>query len=51
MAELAKAGVPEEMPFEMKRMAYGGFKVSVDVVAQRSRRVPAAEEGDNEEVL
>jgi len=29
MRELAKAGVGTEMPFEVKRMAYGGFKVSV----------------------
>jgi len=29
MKEMAKAGMPKDMPFEMKRMAYGGFKVLV----------------------
>ena len=29
MKEMAKADVPEDMPFEVKRMVYGGFKVSV----------------------
>ena len=29
MKELEKLGGPKEMPFDMKRMAYGGFKVPV----------------------
>ena len=29
MKEMAKTGTPKDMPFEMKRMVYGGFKVSV----------------------
>jgi uncharacterized protein YbaA (DUF1428 family) len=29
MKEMANTGTPEDMPFEMKRMVYGGFKVSV----------------------
>ena len=29
MKEMSKAGTPKDMPFEMKRMVYGGFKVSV----------------------
>lgn len=28
---LAKMGGPESMPFDMKRMIYGGFKVSVSL--------------------
>ena len=30
MQELADSGMPKEMPFDMKRMVYGGFKVVVD---------------------
>ena len=29
MKEMAKAGMPKDMPFDAKRMVYGGFKVSV----------------------
>jgi uncharacterized protein YbaA (DUF1428 family) len=29
MKEMGSTGTPEDMPFEMKRMVYGGFKVSV----------------------
>jgi uncharacterized protein YbaA (DUF1428 family) len=29
MKELAKSGMSHEMPFDMKRMVYGGFKVIV----------------------
>lgn len=29
MQELADSGMPKEMPFDMKRMVYGGFKASV----------------------
>jgi uncharacterized protein YbaA (DUF1428 family) len=29
MKEMAKTGTPKDMPFDMKRMVYGGFKVSV----------------------
>jgi uncharacterized protein YbaA (DUF1428 family) len=31
MKEMEKMGDMKEMPFDMKRMAYGGFKVLVDV--------------------
>jgi uncharacterized protein YbaA (DUF1428 family) len=31
MKEMEKMGEPKEMPFDMKRMVYGGFKVFVDV--------------------
>jgi len=30
MREMEKAGAPKEMPFDMKRMVYGGFKVFVE---------------------
>ena len=30
MREMEKKGVPDEMPFEIKRMVYGGFKVLVE---------------------
>jgi uncharacterized protein YbaA (DUF1428 family) len=30
MKEMEKMGEPKEMPFDMKRMVYGGFKVFVD---------------------
>jgi uncharacterized protein YbaA (DUF1428 family) len=30
MKEMEKMGVPEEMPFDVKRMVYGGFKVLVE---------------------
>ena len=30
MKEMEKMGAPEEMPFDIKRMVYGGFKVLVD---------------------
>jgi len=29
MKEMDKLGPPKEMPFDVKRMAYGGFKVLV----------------------
>jgi uncharacterized protein YbaA (DUF1428 family) len=29
MKEMANSGAPKDMPFEMKRMVYGGFKVLV----------------------
>ena len=29
MKEMMKAGMPKDMPFDLKRMVYGGFKVSV----------------------
>jgi uncharacterized protein YbaA (DUF1428 family) len=29
MQEMEKVGMPKEMPFDVKRMVYGGFKVSV----------------------
>ncbi len=29
MKEMLKLGTPPQMPFDMKRMVYGGFKVSV----------------------
>ena len=29
MKEMEKIGEPKDMPFDMKRMVYGGFKVSV----------------------
>jgi uncharacterized protein YbaA (DUF1428 family) len=29
MKALANMGAPKDMPFEMKRMVYGGFKVLV----------------------
>lgn len=29
MKEYEKKGMPKEMPFDVKRMAYGGFKVAV----------------------
>jgi len=29
MKEMAKAGMPKDMPFDVKRMVYGGFKISV----------------------
>jgi uncharacterized protein YbaA (DUF1428 family) len=29
MKEMANLGAPKDMPFDMKRMAYGGFKVAV----------------------
>ena len=29
MKEMLKLGAPPQMPFDMKRMVYGGFKVSV----------------------
>lgn len=29
MKEMAKAAMPKDMPFDVKRMVYGGFKVSV----------------------
>jgi len=29
MKEMATIWTPKDMPFEMKRMVYGGFKVSV----------------------
>jgi uncharacterized protein YbaA (DUF1428 family) len=29
MKEMEKAGMPKDMPFDVKRMVYGGFKVSV----------------------
>jgi uncharacterized protein YbaA (DUF1428 family) len=31
MKEMEKMGEMKEMPFDMKRMVYGGFKVLVDV--------------------
>jgi uncharacterized protein YbaA (DUF1428 family) len=31
MKEMEKMGGPMEMPFDVKRMVYGGFKVRVDV--------------------
>jgi uncharacterized protein YbaA (DUF1428 family) len=31
MKEMEKMGAPKEMPFDVKRMVYGGFKVVVDV--------------------
>ena len=30
MKEMEKMGEPEDMPFDVKRMVYGGFKVLVD---------------------
>jgi uncharacterized protein YbaA (DUF1428 family) len=30
MKEMDKMGEPQEMPFDMKRMVYGGFKVLVE---------------------
>ena len=30
MKEMEKMGEPKDMPFDMKRMVYGGFKVLVD---------------------
>ena len=30
MKEMEKAGPPKEMPFDMKRMVYGGFKTLVE---------------------
>jgi uncharacterized protein YbaA (DUF1428 family) len=30
MKEMEKMGEPKEMPFDVKRMVYGGFKVLVD---------------------
>ena len=30
MKEMEKMGEPEDMPFDIKRMIYGGFKVLVD---------------------
>lgn len=30
MAEMAKHGMPKKMPFDMKRMAFGGFKTVVE---------------------
>jgi len=29
MKDMEKAGMPTDMPFDVKRMVYGGFKVSV----------------------
>jgi len=29
MQEMANVGAPKDMPFDMKRMVYGGFKASV----------------------
>ena len=29
MKDMGKIGVPKEMPFDVKRMVYGGFKVAV----------------------
>lgn len=29
MREMAKAGMPKDMPFDVKRMVYGGFKAAV----------------------
>jgi uncharacterized protein YbaA (DUF1428 family) len=29
MKDMTKAGMPKEMPFDVTRMVYGGFKVSV----------------------
>jgi hypothetical protein len=29
MQEMAGSGTPKDMPFDMKRMVYGGFKASV----------------------
>jgi uncharacterized protein YbaA (DUF1428 family) len=31
MKEMASAGMPTDMPFDVKRMVYGGFKVAVGV--------------------
>jgi len=31
MKEMAKMCEPKDMPFDVKRMVYGGFKVLVDV--------------------
>lgn len=40
MKEMTKAGMPKEMPFDMKRMTYGGFNVAVG--AERKTRRTAA---------
>jgi len=31
MKEMEKMGEPKDMPFDVKRMVYGGFKVLVDI--------------------
>lgn len=31
MKEMERMGAPKDMPFDVKRMVYGGFKALVDV--------------------
>jgi uncharacterized protein YbaA (DUF1428 family) len=33
---MEKMGAPKDMPFDLKRMVYGGFKVMVDTRALRA---------------
>ncbi|MGZ3597860.1 MAG: DUF1428 domain-containing protein, partial [Syntrophales bacterium] len=36
MKEMEKMSEPKEMPFDVKRMVYGGFKVLVDSASVKS---------------
>lgn len=42
MAEMSATDAPMDMPFDMSRMAYGGFKSIVEATAAPARKKPAA---------
>jgi len=41
MEEMAKLGAPKAMPFDMKRMSHGGFRVLVDGRRRQARTLAA----------